>query len=197
MAQLLNCKNPSRLSGGANVQCHTFTGGVTQVGNETMGIPKALGIYWDNYLVNNPDVKSMLDTFLAFIVTPSYMQPLTQYGISSAGVFQGSLVVDFNVVVPPNPLDENHIISFLENQINSGSAPQPDGVNYDSLYVIIAPTSVTLEFEGDTSGVGGSSIPSFYVIPRASANVAFLWMSSAYRSMSGRRRASGIFGMRS
>ena len=59
----------------------------------------------------------------------------------------------------------------------------------------------TEKFRGKILTRGGerytSSIPSFYVIPKASANVAFWWMSSAYRSMSGRRRTSGIFGMRS
>src|ERR1700677_2591452 len=41
-----------------------------------------------------------------------------------------------------------------------------------------------------------SGITSFYVIPKAPAKVVFWRRSSAYRSMRGRRRASGMLGMR-
>jgi hypothetical protein len=39
--------------------------------------------------------------------------------------------------------------------------------------------------------------PLIYVIPKAPVNVAFWRMSCAYRSTSGRRRSSGMLGMRS
>ncbi len=46
-------------------------------------------------------------------------------------------------------------------------------------------------------GARGLKYPLIYVTPKAPVNVAFWRRSSAYRSTSGRRRASGMLAMRS
>jgi hypothetical protein len=138
-----------------NAACHTFSGQVPEVGDETMGTPRVFAIFWSDYYVADGSdpasnyVLSMFSQYIAQLIGSSYMDGLTQYGINR-GVFLGSLLVSSSETVPSNPLPDSQVQANLENWINSGSVPGPSG-SYDSLYVVFTPQDVVVTFEGLSS----------------------------------------------
>jgi hypothetical protein len=63
----------SAAAGGVNAVCHTYNGGVSQVGHDVIASPQVVPVYWGDTVSNDAALKSTLDHFvrIALVALPS------------------------------------------------------------------------------------------------------------------------------
>ena len=146
---------------GVNSTCHGNLGGVSAHGGHVIVQPKVVAIYWDEYFVHNPGAVSTMNQFLTDLVTGTFMEGLSQYGVGP-GTLQASFVIDPNDF--PTPNTQNPGVAFkeadMQNQLlawlDPGTAvvtPAPAENENNLVYLIFPPTDTIYQL-GDILSSG-------------------------------------------
>ena len=120
-------------------------------GGVVMYNPRVFAIYWGrDYGTPTTGMNStaqFLDSYFASVVNSSYIDPLAQYNVNR-GTFLGSTWTDHDPGTPQTQ-SESDIATRLTNWLDAGMSPEvPVQDEHDLLFVIFAPTEVTLTYNG-------------------------------------------------
>jgi hypothetical protein len=137
------------------------------------------GSAWTATGVLNPS-PDQITTAMRTVMASPYMTGLAQYGAIGGGVVRGSTVITMSD--PPERFTDEDVSSFLDAQLDAGSAPRPDPDN-QTLYVVVMPTGI---HSGDDATLAGEH--NYYT--RHGQRIHFVWnadsgsLASATRIMS-------------
>lgn len=139
-------------------------------------------IYWGSAWTATGVVSPSPDqitTAMRTVMAGPYLTGLAQYRGIGGGVVRGSTVITMSD--PPERFTDEDVTSFLDAQLDAGSAPGPDPDN-QTVYVVVMPTGI---HSGDTTFVGEHN---YYT--RHGQRIHFVWtadsgsLASATRIMS-------------
>jgi len=120
-----------------------------------------VAIYWDHYFTTVSDSVVTMNQFITELVTVTYMDGLSQYGVGR-GSFQGAVVI--STINFPTPNSQHPGVTFSEDDMQRQLiawldmgivTPQPAGNETSLVYLIFAPSDTALSLGGSTSGFCG------------------------------------------
>jgi hypothetical protein len=103
--------------------------------------PRVVLIYWDQYFHDTPAAVTSLGQFLSDLVTGSYWDGLSQYGVGASS-FQGNVVIDMtkyptlNSTKPGQSFSESQmqaqLVAWLDNGVVTPKPPATKRISFTS-----------------------------------------------------------------
>jgi len=145
----------SAAAGGVNAVCHTYNGGVSQVGHDVIASPQVVPVYWGDTVSNDAALKSALDQFFGELLNSDFVDRLSQYGIANP-IVHTSREIAGNVSTVSSQDVANNLVTWFQNGSVPAPSPLSDASNW--LYIILAPAGATVGSPGECGYHSNSSI---------------------------------------
>jgi hypothetical protein len=109
-------------------------------------------IFWGAAWEQSPasDLVTQMNGFFDFVLTSALMDQLAEYSTAADQIGHGKRIgtVTLDTPAPPKTVQDSAIQSFIQQEILSGTLPQP---NANTLYFVFLPDGVTVEQGGSAS----------------------------------------------